>query len=82
MLVSYMARFRSHAVAQRLGFIIGYFKERRKIRVEPGILEELLHLAGAKIYPLDVKASKKGEISKNGRYSIMQAILRSSWGRS
>jgi predicted transcriptional regulator of viral defense system len=63
-LVSYVRKFRSHAVAQRLGFIIEYLKERRKIRVEPEILEDLLQLTGSKIYPLDIKASKKGETSR------------------
>lgn len=63
-LVSYVKRFGSHAVAQRLGFIIEYIEEKKKIQVEPEILEELLNLIGSKIYPLDVKSSKKGEISK------------------
>ena len=63
-LVSYVKRFGSYAVAQRLGFIIEYIEEKKKIQVEPEILEELLHLTGSKIYPLDVKSSKKGEISK------------------
>jgi predicted transcriptional regulator of viral defense system len=63
-LVSYVKRFGSHAVAQRLGFIIEYVQKKQKMRVEPEILEELLRLTGSKIYPLDVKSSKKGEISK------------------
>jgi predicted transcriptional regulator of viral defense system len=63
-LVSYVRRFQSHVVAQRLGFIIEYLEERRKVRVEPKILDDLLQLTGSKIYPLDVKASKKGEISR------------------
>jgi predicted transcriptional regulator of viral defense system len=63
-LVSYVRRFGSHAVAQRLGFIIGYIEEKRKIQMEPEILEELKHLIGSKIYLLDVKSSKKGGISK------------------
>ena len=63
-LVSYVQRFGSHAVAQRLGFIIEYIEEKKKIQVEPEILEELQHLIGSKIYLLDVKSSKKGEISK------------------
>ena len=63
-LVSYVKRFGSHAVAQRLGFIIEYVQKKQKMRVEPEIIEELLRLIGSKIYPLDVKSSKKGEISK------------------
>lgn len=63
-LISYVRRFGSHAVAQRLGFIIEYIEEKKKIQVEPEMLEELLHLTGSKIYFLDVKSSNKGEISK------------------
>ena len=63
-LVSYVQLFGSHAVAQRFGFIIEYIEEKKKIQVEPEILEELRHLIGSKIYPLDVKSSRKGEISK------------------
>jgi len=63
-LVSYVQRFGSHSVAQRLGFIIEHIEEKKKIQVEPEILEDLLHLTGSKIYSLDVKSSKKGEISK------------------
>lgn len=63
-LVSYVKKFESQAVAQRLGFIIEYVQEKQKAHVAPGILEELLHLTGSKIYPLDVKSLKKGEISK------------------
>ena len=63
-LVSYVQRFGSHAVAQRLGFIIEYIEEKKKIQVEPEILEELQQLIGSKIYPFDVKSSRKGEISK------------------
>ncbi|MCW4018967.1 MAG: hypothetical protein NWF00_09870 [Candidatus Bathyarchaeota archaeon] len=63
-LVSYVKRFGSHAVAQRLGFILEYVQEKRKVRVEPEIIEDLLRLTGSKIYPLDVKSSKGGEIAK------------------
>jgi len=63
-LVSYVKRFQSHAVAQRLGFILEYLEKRRKIQVEHGILDQLLQLRGSKIYPLDVKASKQGEVSR------------------
>jgi predicted transcriptional regulator of viral defense system len=63
-LVSYVKKFGSQAIAQRLGFIIEYVQEKQKIPVEPEILEELLHLIGSKIYLLDTKSLKKGEISK------------------
>lgn len=63
-LVSYAKRFRSYAVAQRLGFILEYFRERKKIQVPPEIINELKELVGSKIYPLDTKSSKKGEISE------------------
>jgi predicted transcriptional regulator of viral defense system len=63
-LVSYVKRFSSRAVAQRLGFMIEYLEEEKKIRVEPEILDDLQHLIGSKIYPLDVKALRKGEVSR------------------
>jgi predicted transcriptional regulator of viral defense system len=66
-LVSYAGRFQSHVVAQRLGFIIEYLEERRKIRVEPRFLDDLLQLISSKIYPLDIKAPNKGELSKKWR---------------
>ncbi len=66
-LISYVKRFNRRAVAQRLGFIIEYLEDKKKIRAEPGILDELLRLAGSKVYPLDVKASKKGEVSRKWR---------------
>lgn len=63
-LVSYVQKFQSHAVAQRLGFIIELLEERKEIRVEPGILEELQQLVGSRVYPLDVKSSKQGKVSR------------------
>ena len=63
-LVSYVKKFASHAVAQRLGFIVEYVQEKKKMQVESDIFNDLLSLAGSKIFPLDVKSSKKGEISK------------------
>jgi hypothetical protein len=44
-----------------------YLEERGKIRVEPEILESLHQLSGSKVYLLDMKASKKGEVSKKWR---------------
>lgn len=66
-LVSYVKRFESHALAQRIGFIIDLLRERKKIQVEQKILDELLSLTSSKVYPLDVKASKQGEISRKWR---------------
>jgi predicted transcriptional regulator of viral defense system len=63
-LTSHVQKYQSHAVAQRLGFLIEHLKEKGRIKVEPRIIDELLHLTGTKIYPLDVKASKKGETSR------------------
>jgi predicted transcriptional regulator of viral defense system len=63
-MVSYVKKFDGHAVAQRLGFIMEYVQQRKNLQVEPDTLNELLELVGSKIYPLDVKSSKKGEISK------------------
>lgn len=66
-LVSYVKKLGSHALAQRLGFIIELLRERKKIQVEQKILDELLSLTGSKVYPLDVKAPKQGEISRKWR---------------
>jgi predicted transcriptional regulator of viral defense system len=63
-LVSYARKFRSHAVAQRLGFILEYLKERKRIQVDSEVLDDLLQLIGSKIYPLDVKASRVGDVSR------------------
>jgi predicted transcriptional regulator of viral defense system len=57
-------KFDGHAVAQRLGFVMEYLQARKKMQVEPDILNDLLSLVGSKVYSLDVKSSKKGEISK------------------
>jgi predicted transcriptional regulator of viral defense system len=74
-LVSYVKKFGSHAIAQRLGFIIEYVQENQKVHVEPEILEELLLLTGSKIYPLDFKSSKKGEISKKWKINNNSGYL-------
>lgn len=64
-LFSYVKRFRSYAIAQRLGFIIEYLEEKKKIRAESEIIDRLLRLTGSKLYPLDnTEASRKGEISR------------------
>jgi len=66
-LSSYVKRFESHALAQRLGFIMELLRERKKIQVEQIILDELLSLTSPKVYPLDIKAPKQGEISRKWR---------------
>lgn len=63
-LVAYVRRFRSHALAQRLGLIIEHLERYIKVQVDPEIIEELLRLAGSRIYPLDIKAPRKGKLSK------------------
>jgi predicted transcriptional regulator of viral defense system len=63
-LVSYVRRFGSYAVAQRLGFILEYLEERKRIRVGSEVFDGLLRLVGSKVYPLDVKASRVGDVSK------------------
>ena len=64
---AYVKRFESHALAQRLGFIIELLRERKKIPVEQTIFDELLSLTSSKVYPLDVKAQKQGETSRKWR---------------
>lgn len=63
-LVSYVRRLGSHAVAQRLGFILEYLEERKRLRVDSEVFDDLLQLVGSKVYPLDVKASRVGNISR------------------
>jgi len=63
-LVLYARRFESHAVAQRLGFILQYLKERKRIHVDSEVFDGLLQLVGSKVYPLDVKASRVGDVSR------------------
>jgi len=66
-LVSYVGRFENHALAQRLGFITELLRDRKKIKIEQKILDELISLISSKVYPLENKAPKQGEISKKWR---------------
>ncbi len=66
-LVSYVKKFRSRALAQRMGFIIELLQKRNKMQIEEKLLDELLPLTGSKVYPLDIKAPKQGEISRKWR---------------
>jgi predicted transcriptional regulator of viral defense system len=61
-LILYLKKLDNHAVTQRVGFLIEYIAEKNAIHIPP--LDELTALVGPKIYPLDVKAPKKGKISK------------------
>jgi predicted transcriptional regulator of viral defense system len=64
---AYVKRFDNHALAQRLGFIIELLRDRKKIQVKQTIVDELLSLTGSKVYPLDIKAPRRGEISRKWR---------------
>jgi predicted transcriptional regulator of viral defense system len=66
-LVLYVTRFKNHALAQRMGFIIELLMERKKIQVQQEILNELLSLSSSKVYSLDVKSPIQGEISRKWR---------------
>lgn len=63
-LILYLKKLDNHAVTQRVGFLIEYVAEKNNIYVPSQNIKELTALVGSKIYPLDVKASKKGKISK------------------
>jgi len=64
-LILYLKRFGSYAVIQRMGVIIELITEKNAaIQVPPEVITELTTMVGSKIYPLDVKGSKKGQISK------------------
>jgi predicted transcriptional regulator of viral defense system len=57
-------KYESHALAQRMGFIIELLAERKKIQVDQELINDLTLLTGSKIYPLDLKAPKEGKLSK------------------
>ena len=63
-LVCYIKKTESYAIAQRIGFMLEYIEAKKAIHAPPDIIKELARIVGPKIYPLDVKASKNGEISK------------------
>lgn len=69
-LVAYVRRFRSYALAQRLGFVLDRLIKTKGIRVEPKVLNDLECLTGSFIYPLDIRAPKKGRVSK--RWKIIE----------
>jgi len=66
-LLAYAEKFRSHALAQRLGFLLEQLFETSKGQVEPKILRSLERLAGPFTYPLDTSATKKGKVSERWR---------------
>ncbi len=63
-IVRYVRRYENHALAQRVGFIIELLIERKKIKVDQKVLDELLSLASSKIYQLNIKAPKQGKLSR------------------
>jgi len=63
-LILYLKKLDNHAVTQRVGFLIEYIADKNGIQIPLQKIDELASLVGPKIYPLDVKASKKGKISK------------------
>ena len=66
-LLSYTKKFRNHALAQRLGFLLEQLFETSKGQVEPKILPSLERLAAPFTYPLDTSATKKGKASERWR---------------
>jgi len=66
-LLAYAKKFRSHALAQRLGFLLEQLFETSKGQVDPKILGSLERLAGPFTYPLDASATKKGKVSERWR---------------
>jgi predicted transcriptional regulator of viral defense system len=60
----HVEKYESHALAQRMGFIIELLAERKKIQVDQELINDLTLLTGSKIYPLDLKAPKEGKLSK------------------
>jgi len=71
-LVSYVRRFESYALAQRLGFLLESLGKAKEVEVAPKVLNELWQLAGSHTYPLDIKASKRGKVSR--RWKIIENV--------
>ncbi len=63
-LVKYITQFENHALAQRIGFIIDFLRERKKIQIDQTILNDLLALSSSKVYRLDIDGPMQGEISR------------------
>jgi len=78
-LLAYAEKFRSHALAQRLGFLLEQLSETGKGQVDLKILKDLERLAGSFTYPLDTSATKKGKVSERWRI-IENANLSSAKG--
>jgi len=69
-LVSYVRKFRSYALTQRLGFLLERLNIVKEIWVEPTFLDELSQLTSSYTYLLNTKAPKEGKISK--RWKIIE----------
>jgi len=66
-LLLYAEKFRSHALAQRLGFLLEQLAKTGKAQVDQNILRSLERLAGSYIYRLDTNATKRGKVSERWR---------------
>jgi len=74
-LVHPMKFFGSHAVAQRLGFIMEYIAEKKENTSRARNAQGQKYLTGLKIFPLDIKSSRKGEIAKKWKIIINLGYL-------
>ena len=63
-LLVYVKKFRSYALAQRLGFLLERLSKLNRYHVDQNILNDFEQLAGPFVYPLDASGTKKGRVSE------------------
>jgi len=63
-LVFRVKKFKSYALAQRLGFLLERLEMIGEISLVPTVLDKLQLSVGSSIYPLDIRIPRKGKVSK------------------
>ncbi len=66
-LLVYAKKFRSYALAQRLGFLLERLYKLNRYHANQNILSDLEQLTGPFVYPLDASGPKKGRVSEKWR---------------
>ena len=66
-LVEYLMMMDSKALAQRLGFILEKFSDRKMIGVPGSVLDRVSEFVGPYVYPLDIRSPKRGKVSEEWR---------------
>lgn len=75
-LLGYLRKFRNHALAQRLGFILEKLGS-AGFKVEPRIIESIESLKSRHLYPLDFKQPKRGK--KVRKWNIIENVDCLGW---